>query len=221
MWERVPEPSSSGLSQPGELVPISPKPLHISGTQVCLLGKISSPAEGCPASLQGQCWGCSTASSPRCPPQAVFAHIPSHRHLQHRWYEAYLLPKGLLVPDLQVRSPSPLSSRSLLAPPFHGPCPLLSLLALAAEGPPPLLFPALLQHHPAHALYFSLVFVFLIVGSVSLPIKVLEVELPAHLLTVLPALLASLQLFSKRAPPPSLVSRSTWAAPAQPRVAPC
>lgn len=43
-------PSSSGSAQPGELVHFSPKSLHICETWVCLLRKISFPAEGwqCP-----------------------------------------------------------------------------------------------------------------------------------------------------------------------------
>lgn len=57
VWEGVPEPSFSGSAQPEEPVPISPKPLLICGTQVCLLRKNSPPAEGCPLSPQGRCWG--------------------------------------------------------------------------------------------------------------------------------------------------------------------
>lgn len=45
-WEGLLRPSSSGSAQPGELIHFSPKSLHICGTRVCLLRKISFRAEG-------------------------------------------------------------------------------------------------------------------------------------------------------------------------------
>ncbi|KAM6408461.1 eukaryotic translation initiation factor 4E type 1B [Rhynochetos jubatus] len=50
-WEWVPEPSSFGLAQPGELVPFPPKPLHTGGT-ACrdwVLQEDRVSAEACPA----------------------------------------------------------------------------------------------------------------------------------------------------------------------------
>ena len=108
-------------------------------------------------------------------------------------------PRVYWCQTCRFRAHSPLRAGSLLAPPFHGPCPLLSLLAvlaLAAESPPCHSPPA-----PAQPVLCPLIFCgFLIVGSVfpPMPVQVLEVELPAHLLTGLPALLPSLQPFSRR-----------------------
>lgn len=50
VWEGLVRPRSSGSAQPGELVHFSPKSLRMCGTWVCLLRKISFPAEGwqCP-----------------------------------------------------------------------------------------------------------------------------------------------------------------------------
>lgn len=94
--------------------------------------KTSFPAEG---------WQCPCRVGVGLQHSMVPCCIPSHRHLQHRCYEAHSLPRVFLVPHLQVHNLSLLSPGTLLAPPFHGLCLLLSLLVLLSSH-------TLFQPHP-------------------------------------------------------------------------
>lgn len=150
-------------------------------------------------SLQGGCWGCSTARSPRC--------IPSHRQ-QHRCYEAHFLPKVLLVPNLQVHSLSRLSPGTLLAPPFHGSCLLLSLLVVLAPH-------SLFQTHPTLGPFIS--------HLCLVVVSVLACLVRFSRWSCLLSPQQQLQLCphcSSHPGAPSTLSSSTQA-PSQPRAAPC